>query len=234
MAPEPHPHQPPDPAPRLDATVMAMVVAREFFDGAVVNLGIGIPMHCADVIPPDREVLLHSEHGLLGFGPIARSPEGVDPYVFVVGNRPVHPRPGMVFLSHDESFAIIRGGHIDITVLGGMQVDAAGNLANAHAPGKPAANLGGAPDLATGAKRTIVMMYHTASDGSAKLVERCTLPLTAPACVDRIVTDVAVIDVTPDGLLLREHAPGWSADDIRAITDAPLQAADDLREISLG
>jgi 3-oxoacid CoA-transferase B subunit len=225
--------RPADPAPRLDATVMAMVVAREFFDGAVVNLGIGIPMHCADVIPPDREVLLHSEHGLLGFGPLAGSPEGVDPYVFIVGNRPVLPQPGMVFLSHDESFALIRGGHIDITVMGGMQVDAEGNLANAHAPGKPAANLGGAPDLATGARRTIIMMYHTASDGSAKVVERCTLPLTAPRCVDRIVTDVAVIDVDADGLLLREVAPGWSPEAVQAITAAPLRVAADLREISL-
>ena len=127
---------------RLDPTVMAMIVVREFFDGAVVNLGIGIPKYCADVIPPDREVLLHSEHGLLGFGPMAQSREGVDPYVFIVGNRPVLAKPGMVFLSHDESFSIIRGGHIDITVMGGMQVDSEGSLANAHAPGKPAPNFG--------------------------------------------------------------------------------------------
>lgn len=225
---------PSDPAPRLDATVMAMVVVREFFDGAVVNLGIGIPMHCADVIPPDREVLLHSEHGLLGFGTLLRSPEGVDPYVFIVGNRPVLPKPGMVFLSHDESFALIRGGHIDLTVMGGMQVDAEGNLANAHAPGKPAANLGGAPDLATCAKRTVIMMYHTASDGSPKVLERCTLPLTAPRCVDRIVTDVAVIDVTEDGLVLREVAPGWTPEAVQAITGARLLVAPDVREVTLG
>lgn len=219
--------------PRLDATVMAMVVVREFFDGAVVNLGIGIPMHCADVIPPDREVLLHSEHGLLGFGPLLRTVEGVDPYCFIVGNRPVQPQPGMVYLSHDESFSIIRGGHIDITVMGGMQVDAEGNLANAHPPGKPAANLGGAQDLATCAKRTVIMMYHTASDGSPKVVERCTFPLTAPRCVDRIVTDVAVMDLEDGHIVLREVAPGWTPEQVQSITGARLVVADDVREISL-
>jgi len=222
-----------DPAPRLDPVVMAMIVVREFFDGAVVNPGIGIPMHCADVIPPDREVLLHSEHGLLGFGPLAQTSEGVDPYVFIVGNRPVLPRPGMVFLSHDESFSIIRGGHIDITVMGGMQVDAAGNLANAHAPGKPAANLGGAPDLATCAKRTIIMMYHTASDGSPKVVDHCTLPLTAPRCVNRIVTDIAVMDLVGGRIVLREVAPGWTPAEVQAVTGARLVVADDIREMSL-
>ena len=223
----------PDPAPRLDPTVMAMVVTREFFDGAVVNLGIGIPMHCADAIPPGREVLLHSELGLLGFGPLLRNPEDVDPYVFIVGNRPVTPLPGMVFLSHEESFALIRGGHIDFTVMGGMQVDAEGNLSNAHGPGKPAANLGGAPDLATCAKRTVIMMYHTASDGSPKVVERCTMPLTAPRCVDRIVTDVAVMDLTPEGIALREVAPGWTPAEVQAITGARLVIPNDVPEMSL-
>ena len=223
----------PDPAPRLDPTVMAMVVTREFFDGAVVNLGIGIPMHCADAIPPGREVLLHSELGLLGFGPLLRNPEDVDPYVFIVGNRPVTPLPGMVFLSHEESFALIRGGHIDFTVMGGMQVDAEGNLSNAHGPGKPAANLGGAPDLATCAKRTVIMMYHTASDGSPKVVERCTMPLTAPRCVDRIVTDVAVMDLTPEGIALREVAPGWTPAEVQAITGARLIIPASVPEMSL-
>lgn len=222
-----------DPAPRLDPVVMAMIVVREFFDGAVVNLGIGIPMHCADVIPTDREVLLHSEHGLLGFGAMAQQLEDVDPYVFIVGNRPVEPKPGMVFLSHDESFSIIRGGHIDVSVMGGMQVDSEGNLANAHAPGKPAANLGGAPDLATCAKRTIIMMYHTASDGSPKVVDRCTLPLTAPRCVNRVVTDIAVMDLVGGRIVLREVAPGWTSADVQAVTGARLVIADDVREMSL-
>lgn len=220
--------------PRLDAAVMAMVAAREFHDGAVVNLGIGLPLACADYIPEGREVILHSEHGLLGYGPLAQHPDEVDPYVFMVGNRPVRPRPGMVFLSHDESFAIVRGGHIDVTVLGGLQVDTGGNLANTHVPGKIAGNLGGAPDLATCAKRTVALMYHTARDGSPKVVERCTLPLTAAACVNRIVTDVAVIDVTEGGLLLREVAPGWSAEAVQQVTGATLVIAEDLREVTIG
>ncbi len=219
--------------PRLDAAAMAMVAAREFHDGAVVNLGIGLPLACADYVPAGREVILHSEHGLMGYGPLAQHPDEVDPYVFMVGNRPVRPKPGMVFMGHAESFAIVRGGHIDVTVLGGLQVDAAGNLANTHAPGKVAGNLGGAPDLATCAKRTVVLMYHTARDGSPKVVERCTLPLTAVACVDRIVTDVAVIDVTGAGLLLQEVAPGWAPEAVQAITGAPLTVAPDVREMSL-
>jgi 3-oxoacid CoA-transferase B subunit len=220
--------------PRLDAAVMAMVAAREFHDGAVVNLGIGLPLACADYIPEGHDVILHSEHGLMGYGPLAQHPDEVDPYVFMVGNRPVRSRPGMVFLSHDESFAIVRGGHIDVTVLGGLQVDAAGNLANTHVPGKIAGNLGGAPDLATCAKRTVVLMHHTARDGSPKVVERCTLPLPAAACVNRIVTDVAVIDVVEGGLLLREVAPGWTAEAVQRVTGAPLRIAEDLREITLG
>ncbi len=220
-------------APRLDAAVMAMVAAREFRDGAVVNLGIGLPLACADYVPEGREVILHSELGLLGYGPMAQEGDEVDPYVFMVGNRPVLAKPGMVFMSHDQSFSIVRGGHIDVTVLGGLQVDAEGNLANTHVPGKVAGNLGGAPDLATCSKRTVVLMYHTARDGSPKVVERCTLPLTAVRCVDRIVTDVALIDVTEGGLLLREYAPGWTAEAIQAITEAHLEVAADLCEISL-
>lgn len=220
-------------AERLDPTIMAMIAAREFRDGMVINLGIGMPLGCADHVAPGIEVLLHSEQGLLGFGPLAQSRDEVDPYVTIVGNLPVQSRPGMCFMSHDESFAMIRGGHIDLTVLGGLQADQQGNLANAHAPGKAAGNPGGAPDLATCAKRTVVMMTHTAPDGSPKVVERCTLPLTAASCVDRVVTDVAVIDVVKGRFVLREHAPGWDAESIQAITDARLLVAEDLREMWL-
>lgn len=218
---------------RLHQAVMAMVVAREFRDGDVINLGIGLPLACGNYVPEGREVILHSEQGLLGFGRQAEDPSEVDPYVNTVGNRPVLPRPGMVFMSHDESFALARGGHIDLTVLGAYEVDAEGNLANTHAPGKISGNLGGAPDFATCAKRTLVMMYHTRPDGSPKVVERCSLPLTAARCVDRIITDVAVMDVTPLGIVLREHAPGWSPEAIQEITGAELAIAEDLREISL-
>lgn len=221
-------------AARLDEAVMALVVARDFPDGAVVNLGIGLPLQCADAIPPGREVLLHSEHGLLGFGPVARDRGSVDPLVSQVGNQPVEARPGMVFMSHDESFALVRGGHIDITVLGALQVDVEGNLANAQLPGKVAGNLGGGPDLAVRARRCVVLMHHTTPDGVPKLVERCTLALTAPRCVDRVVTDVAVIDVVDGAFVLRELAPGWTPGGVQAMTAAPLTIAPDLREITLG
>ena len=211
---------------------MARLAAREFFDGAVVNLGVGLPLACADQIPEGREVLLHSEQGLLGFGRIVQEQAEVDVDVMIAGGQPVTPLAGLCFMSHDESFAMIRGGHIDITVLGGLQVDAEGNLANTHVPGKPMPSLGGAPDLAACAKRTIVLMYHTVRDGAPKIVERCDLPLTAPACVDRVVTDVAVMDIVAGRVILREHAPGWSVEQIQAITGASLVVGEELREIS--
>jgi 3-oxoacid CoA-transferase B subunit len=218
---------------RLHPTVMAMIVTRDFRDGDVVNLGVGLPLECANVLPEDREILLHSELGLLGFGPVITDHTLADPYVTMVGNLPVTPLPGMSFMSHDESFAMIRGGHLDVAVLGGLQVDRHGNLANTQFQGKPAGNLGGAPDLAYGAKRTIILMRHTTHDGSPKILDRCTLPLTTPNCVDRIVTDVAVIDIEHGQLILREHAPGWTPEAIQSITAARLTIPPDVRELSL-
>lgn len=218
---------------RLHPTVMAMVVARDFQDGFVVNLGIGLPLECANAIPAGREVLLHSELGLLGFGPVISDHTRADPYVTMVGNLPVEALPGMVFLSHDESFAMIRGKHLDVAVLGGLQVDIAGNLANTQFDGKPAGNLGGAPDLAYGARRTVVMMHHTTNEGAPKIVNRCTLPLTAPRCVSRIVTDVGVFDIHDGRVVLREFAPGWTPDAIQRITEPVLVVPSDVREISL-
>ncbi|MFN8559040.1 MAG: 3-oxoacid CoA-transferase subunit B [Dehalococcoidia bacterium] len=209
---------------RLDPAVMAMRVTREFFDGAVVNLGVGLPLLCADHLPEGREILLHSEQGLVGFGPIIHDPDRADPAFRNAGAHPVTPLPGMALMSHDESFAMVRGGHLDFTVLGALQVSARGDLANTHVPGKVIGNLGGAPDLATCAKRVIVMMYHTASNGKPKILRACDMTLTAPACVDLIVSDAAVIEVTPAGLVLKECAPGWTFDDVQAITEAPLIA----------
>jgi 3-oxoacid CoA-transferase B subunit len=218
---------------RMHPTVMAMIVAREFQDGYVVNLGVGLPLECANVIPAGREVLLHSELGLLGFGRVIEDHTQADPYVTMVGNLPVESLPGMVFMSHDESFAMIRGKHLDMAVLGGLQVDVEGNLANTQFDGKPAGNLGGAPDLAYGAKRTVVMMRHTTNEGAPKLVNRCTLPLTAPRCVSRVVTDVGVFDIGSGRVVLRELAPGWTPEAIQRITEAPLAVAADVREVSL-
>lgn len=218
---------------RLHPTVMAMIVTRDFQDGYVVNLGVGLPLECVNVLPPGREVLLHSELGLLGFGPGISDHTKADPYVTMVGNLPVEALPGMVFMSHDESFAMIRGKHLDMAVLGGLQVDVEGNLANTQFDGKPAGNLGGAPDLAYGAKRTVVLMRHTTNEGAPKIVNRCTLPLTAPRCVSRVVTDVGVFDIEGGRVVLREFAPGWTPEAIQRITEAPLIVAPDVREVSL-
>ncbi len=218
---------------RLDPGVMAMIVAREFKDGDVINLGVGLPLQCANFVPPGIEILLHSELGLLGFGEVITDIEEADPYVMMVGNLPVRALPGMVFMSHDESFAMIRGGHIDIAVLGALQVDRHGNLANTQFEGKPAGNLGGAPDLAYGAKRTIVVMHHNTNTGEPKVVERCTLPLTAPACVTRMVTDVGVFDIGGGEITLREVAPGWTPEAIQAVTGARITVAPNVGEVTL-
>jgi len=218
---------------RLHPTVMAMIVARDLQDGDVVNLGVGLPLECANVLPEGREILLHSELGLLGFGPVITDHTEADPYVTMVGNLPVTPNPGMSFMSHDESFAMIRGGHLDVAVLGGLQVDRQGNLANTQFEGKPAGNLGGAPDLAYGAKRTVVLMRHTTNEGAPKVVELCTLPLTTPRCVDRIVSDVAVMDLEDGAVVLKEVAPGWTPEAVQAITGARLTVAAGVHEIAL-
>ena len=218
---------------RLDESVMALLAARDLPDGAVVNLGLGLPLAIADCIPPGREVLLHSEQGVLGFGPRAADPAEVDPLIMNAGGEPVTRPPGICYMSHDESFAIIRGGHIDVSVLGALQVDADGNLANAQLPGKPAPGLGGGQDLATCAKQVLVVMRHTAPTGEPKIVERCDMVLTARNCVDRVVTDVGLFAIADGRVTLLEHAPGWSVEGIQAITGAELAVAPDLREIVL-
>ena len=219
---------------RLDESVMAMLAARDLPDGAVVNLGIGLPLAIADCIPPDREVLLHSEQGILGFGPRAFDPADVDPLILNAGGEPILRPPGICYMSHDESFAMIRGGHIDVAVLGALQVDREGNLANARIPGKPAPGLGGGQDLATCAKQLLIVMRHSAPDGSPKIVERCDLELTALSCVDRVVTDIGLFAIADGRVTLLEHAPGWSVAQIQAISGVELLVADDLREVSLG
>jgi len=218
---------------RLETAIMAMRVAREFQDGAVVNLGMGLPLLCSDYIPAGREVLFHSEQGIVGFGRLASTPDEVDLSLMNAGGLPVTPLPGMALMSHDESFAMIRGGHIDITVLGSLQVSAGGDLANHHRPGKVVGNIGGAQDLATCCKRVIVMMHHTTDSGEPKILPRCTLPLTVPHCVDMIVTDVGVFELAGGQVILREYAPGWTADEIQAITAVPLTIPADVRELVL-
>ena len=218
--------------PRLDREVIAMRVAKELQDGDVVNLGIGIPSLCSQFVPEGRNVLYHSESGVMNFGPMAdEGEEDVD-----LTNASGHFlawHPGMSFFHSADAFAMIRGGHIDVTVLGALQVSAAGDLANWMLPERGVGNVGGAMDLAVGARRVIVAMEHTDRAGKPKVVQECDYPLTGKGCVNLIVTDVAVMEIVPEGLLLRETAPGWSADDVQSETGAALIASPGLRKIEL-
>jgi 3-oxoacid CoA-transferase B subunit len=218
---------------RLDRHTIALRVAKEFEDGAVVNLGGGIPALAANYVPEGRSVVFHAENGVLGFGGIPGSKDEENPYYLGANGIPFVPMPGMSFFHHADSFSMIRGGHIDVTVLGALQVSEKGDLANWTFPERGLGNIGGAMDLAAGCNRVIVAMEHVTPKGQMKILKQCSYPLTAARCVDLIVTDIAVVKVTAEGLVLMETAPGWTVEEVQALTEPTLLVALDLREIEL-
>ncbi|MBA7618983.1 Butyrate--acetoacetate CoA-transferase subunit B [subsurface metagenome] len=217
---------------RLDEQTIALRVAREFEDGWVVNLGYGMPALCANFIPEGRRVFFQSQNGVLGYGTLATDEEK-DYELINASDQPVTPSPGMCFFDSAVSFDMIRGGHIDVVVLGAYQVSERGSLANWGRPGRPATGMGGGMDLAVGAKKVIVTMLHTTKEGKPRIIKECTYPLTAKQCVNLIVTDLAVIEVTKEGLVLKEIAPGWTVEEVQALTEPELIVAPDLKEITL-
>ncbi len=217
---------------KLDRQIMALRVAKEFRDGNVVNLGIGIPTLASNFIPAGREIIFHSENGVLGYGEITLPGEG-DLDLVNASGQTVKPAPGMCFFGHDESFIVVRGGFLDISVMGAYQVSEKGDLANYMIPERQVGTIGGAMDLAFGAKRLIIAMNHVTKDGSYRIVKKCAYPITAPACVDLIVTDISVIEVTKKGLILKEVAPGWTPEEVQLLTEPNLVVDPKCHDIEL-
>lgn len=216
----------------LNRDQIAQRIAQEVEDGFVVNLGIGIPTLVANYIPSSKTVMLQSENGLLGIGPFPTESQ-IDADLINAGKQTVTEALGASYFSSADSFAMIRGGHVDLTVLGAMEVDQFGSIANWMVPGKMVKGMGGAMDLVASAKRVIVAMQHTDKEGNSKLRSSCTLPLTGVRCITKVVTDLGVLEITPQGFLLKEYAPDLSPEDIKKATEGHLDICPDVRPMKL-
>jgi len=217
---------------KLTRDLIAARAAQEFQDGWIVNLGIGIPTLCSDFVPPGRRVIFHSENGVVGYGHNATGEE-VDPYVVNASVQPVVLMPFASIVHHADSFGIVRSGRLDAAVLGAYQVSANGDFANWKLPGAIGGGIGGAMDIAASAKRVFLCMEHTRDDGEPRLLRKCTLPITAPGVVKLVVTDIGVFEPTGEAFRMIEIAPGWTVEEIRAITEAPLIVGDDLKVLTV-
>jgi 3-oxoacid CoA-transferase B subunit len=218
--------------PKLQRQAMCDRLAMEFQDGWIVNLGVGMPTLCSNYVDPSKDIIYHSENGVIGYGPLA--PEGEEnPHLVNAGGQNVTSRPGMAIVHHADSFALIRGGMIDVTVMGAYEVSENGDFANWRIPVRKGGGIGGAMDLAACAKRVFIAMEHTTRDGKSKLLYRCRLPITAPGAVKLLATDLGLFEIGPEGFILREYAPGWSPDEIQEHTEAKLVISGDLKEFRL-
>jgi 3-oxoacid CoA-transferase B subunit len=207
-------------------------LAMEFQDNWIVNLGVGMPTLCSNYVDPNKSLIFHSENGVIGYGPLAPKGEE-DRHLVNAGGQNVTAVPGMAIVHHADSFALIRKGMVDVTVMGAYEVAENGDFANWRIPGRKGGGIGGAMDLAACAKRVFIALEHTTRDGKPRLLKRCTLPITAPGVVKLVVTDLGLFAVTPQGFQLREYAPGWTTAEIQELTEARLSIADDLREFRL-
>ena len=215
--------------PRLDRQAMCDRLAMEFQDEWIVNLGVGMPTLCSNYTDPTKEIIFHSENGVIGYGPLAPAGEE-DKHLVNAGGQNVTAQPGMAIVHHADSFGLIRGGMIDVTVMGAYEVAENGDFANWRIPNRKGGGIGGAMDLAACAKRVFIAMEHNTRDGKTRMLKQCTLPVTAPKAVTLVSTDLGLFQITPEGFKLIEHAPGWSPEDIQEQTEAQLIIAEDLRE----